>query len=191
MAAGQSSRFGSFKPLACLPDGNTLLSTTYSRIRQVTEHCVVVSAPQHTALHTYCLAQGIPFWTTPVTTRSLGQSIGLAVRAHGNAGGWLIALADMPAINAATYQQILNSMRSDRIVRPVTLDGCPGHPVGFGSDFYQPLVAQSTVEAAHSGGSRAILARHADKLDQLVCNDPGIVLDIDRPSDIKHHHSLR
>lgn len=191
MAAGQSRRFGSAKPLALLPDGACMLDTTYRHILEATDQCTVITAPDHMALHQHCQDRGIVYWVTPVTTQSLGQSIGLAVQAHQTAGGWLIALADMPAISPTTYRYILAAMQSDRIVRPITPEGVPGHPVGFGTDFQQPLVELATPEPLREREARTILAQHADKLDQLMCNDPGIVLDIDRPSDIKHHHFIR
>ena len=57
--------------------------------------------------------------------------------------------------------------------------GRRGHPVGFGREYYGELVALTG-----DTGARHILERDRSRIVLVPVDDPGILLDIDKPGDI-------
>ncbi|MCK7579437.1 MAG: NTP transferase domain-containing protein [Chromatiales bacterium] len=57
--------------------------------------------------------------------------------------------------------------------------GQRGHPVGFSAEFAPALRALQG-----DRGARDLLARHADRLQCLEVDDPGVLLDVDTPADL-------
>ena len=67
------------------------------------------------------------------------------------------------------------------IAAPVLREsGERGHPVGFSRALRVELAAIDGDE-----GARAVIARHRDALIAIEVDDPGIVKDIDTPSDLE------
>jgi molybdenum cofactor cytidylyltransferase len=58
--------------------------------------------------------------------------------------------------------------------------GRRGHPVGFAAGLGAELLA-----ANGDAGARDILARHASSLTRLDVDDPGILIDVDTPGDLR------
>ena len=54
-----------------------------------------------------------------------------------------------------------------------------GHPVGFSAQLRSQLLALDG-----DTGARAILQRLSDRLVRVAVDDPGILVDIDRPEDL-------
>lgn len=114
--------------------------------------------------------------------RGMGAALAAAVRATPEARGWVIALADMPAIAPATMLEVAEALAApgaaaDTIVAP-RLDGMHGHPVGFGAAHGPALGALDGDE-----GARGLLRQaHVQWIDTL---DAGVVRDIDTPLDLE------
>ncbi len=119
--------------------------------------------------------------------RGMGAALAAAVRASGagdanaNSTGWLIALADMPAIAPATIDDLAavlgapNAAR-DTIVAPF-FQGQRGHPVAFG-----PAHGAALAQLDGDEGARSLLATFPiRRLDTL---DAGVIRDIDTPRDL-------
>jgi molybdenum cofactor cytidylyltransferase len=97
-----------------------------------------------------------------------------------NAGGWIIALGDMPFVRQSTVAGVLRMLEaSGRIALPA-YRGERGHPVGFGRRYRDELLAVQGDE-----GARAVVRRHADEIDIVETDDPGILRDIDAPTDLE------
>lgn len=109
----------------------------------------------------------------------MGRSLAAGVRAAPQAGGWLVALADMPYLQAATLSRIAaQPLEPAGIVAP-SYRGRRGHPVRFGAAYGEALRAlQGDV------GARDVLLRHADALRLLEVDDPGVLRDVDTPADL-------
>jgi len=93
------------------------------------------------------------------------------------ARGWIVALADMPMIAPATFQEIaLALVDPGTIVAPV-YQGQRGHPVAFGAAHGPALAA-----LAGDSGARALI----DTLGYtaLQTGDEGVLRDIDLPGDL-------
>jgi molybdenum cofactor cytidylyltransferase len=110
----------------------------------------------------------------------MGASLAWAVSQTPQASAWIIALADMPFIQPATIAQVADAIRRpEALVVPVFREQ-RGHPVGFGQAYLEELVALTGDE-----GARSILHRHVEQVQWLVCDDPGVIKDIDTPADLR------
>jgi len=91
----------------------------------------------------------------------------------------VIALADMPFVSPDTFRRVaLAIVAGSGIIAPV-YGGERGHPVGFRSDLGPALAGLRGDE-----GARTVVAASRDLLTLLPVDDPGILRDIDRPSDL-------
>ena len=96
-----------------------------------------------------------------------------------HADGWIVALADMPWIAPATVVHIRTALeRGAGLVAPFH-HGQRGHPVGFGKNFRDELLA-----CKGDRGARDILQAHARALANVDVDDPGVLRDVDTPQDI-------
>ena len=91
----------------------------------------------------------------------------------------LVCLGDMPFIKSDTYTTLLNSLTSDHIVIP-QFNGQSGHPVGFGSNYFDELRASEGDE-----GGRHVVQAHKNHVQTLLMEDEAIVQDIDTPEDLQ------
>ncbi len=107
----------------------------------------------------------------------IGASIALAVQASPAAMGWIVALADMPDIRADTVRAVRDAIRAGAASAAPFYQGRRGHPVGFGAVCGAELAA-----LAGEAGARAVLGRHRPQ--HIDVDDPGVLLDIDRPEDL-------
>jgi molybdenum cofactor cytidylyltransferase len=191
LAAGRGSRFDPdglrSKLLAPLPDGTPV---ALASARHLLQHCARVLAvlPQHAApprdQHVAALVgllagAGCEILFSEESGAGLGHSLAAGVRATQDATGWLVALADMPALQPRTVALVAQACSApDRIAVPV-YDGRRGHPVAFGSAYYDRLSA-----LRGDSGARAVLQAHAAAVIEVPCDDPGILRDIDTEQDL-------
>jgi len=106
-----------------------------------------------------------------------GRSIATAVAARPQAAGWIVALADMPAIDPATISAVRMAIEGGAACAAPYFNGRRGHPVGFGAVCGAELAA-----LRGDAGGRAVLERHP--VLRIDVNDPGILLDVDRAADL-------
>jgi molybdenum cofactor cytidylyltransferase len=110
---------------------------------------------------------------------SLSAAVHYSAQFNESSTGFVIALADMPYIKIDTISAVAHELNAGAtIVAPAYL-GKRGHPVGFSAKFRTELEQLTGDE-----GARAILKRHADQIQLLECNDPGVLADIDTPQDL-------
>jgi molybdenum cofactor cytidylyltransferase len=92
--------------------------------------------------------------------------------------GLLVALADMPWIEAATYRAVAQGLSQADLCVPV-FGGRRGHPVGFGAWHYGELG-----RLGGDTGARLLLEKHAASVREVAVPDPAIHRDIDLPADL-------
>jgi molybdenum cofactor cytidylyltransferase len=178
LAAGRSVRFGSDKRLALLPDGKTVLEATLINIQASNLPVLVCLANGEDAAAKICDRMCVNFVVCENAKLGMGYTLAQGIVHISGWKGVLVALADMPFVQATTYSQLGKSLFADTIRRP-QCDGRAGHPVAFGANYFGEL-------AAHSGedGARGLLSKYAAKVSTIECADPGVLRDIDRPSDL-------
>lgn len=177
LAAGQSARFGAVKMTHVLDNGKTILNTCVEQYQKSFANVNVV-IPNATKLHQGLTGLDVNIVVSNHTAQGMSQSLIAGVKSQPNADAWLIALGDMPYVQAETASSLAEKATTANIVVPVC-GHRRGNPVIFGRDFYSQLMSlQGDV-----GASQLIKANSSLVLKVLV-GDKGVLTDIDRPEDI-------
>jgi molybdenum cofactor cytidylyltransferase len=182
LGGGTATRFGGAKLLAFRP-GETIpvgLQAARALAAGVGNALVVVRAGDEALARAFREA-GFDVLESPECARGLGASIAAGVRASRDAEGWIVALADMPCVLAATHRAVAAALgRGAKVAAAVDATGRRGHPVGFSAALYAEL---ATLEG--DAGARAVLERHRDRLEAVRVEDTGIFFDVDTPEDLR------
>lgn len=140
---------------------------------------IAVVRPGASQLRALLEAEGIAVVVCPRAHEGMGASLAWGIDAVAQAAGWVVALADMPYIQPATFHQVAAALRRGaRLARPL-YRGRRGHPVGFASTLGAQLRGLTG-----DRGARAIVATHADYLQLIETDDAGVIHDIDVVADI-------
>ena len=186
LAAGRGSRFDAAgavnKLLAPLPDGTPVAVHAARHLKQALGDVVAVvpAAATHGAqidqLAALLAKTGCEVLRCSGAALGMGASLAAGVAARPQAGGWVIALADMPWIAPDTITQVANALDPHHCVAPFHA-GKRGHPIGFGADFFAGLTALDGDEGARRLIDPATLIR-------IETDDAGILRDVDMPADL-------
>ncbi|HYM48658.1 MAG TPA: nucleotidyltransferase family protein [Burkholderiaceae bacterium] len=128
--------------------------------------------PHQPALHELLQREGCELVICEHADQGIGASLACGVRASAVADGWIVALGDMPSINPATIDVVVNALSAGHATAAPSYRGQRGHPVGFSASCRTALLA---LEGDH--GARALLETHPPHL--IAVNDAGILIDID------------
>ena len=180
LAAGSSRRFGSNKLLAPLADGTPLAAAAARQLNAAVPEAVAVLRPGDAELAAVLAAQGLRIVECAQAEYGMGHSLAAGVAAAGTADAWLIALADMPAIKDSTLAVLVAQLAAGSALVAPFHNGQRGHPVGFASGLRTELLSLTG-----DTGAREILVRHAPSLTRLDVDDPGILIDVDTPRDLR------
>jgi len=180
LAAGVGSRFGGDKLLHPLPDGVSIGAQAARNLIAAGLHVVAVVKPGDFPAYDMFEQEGCSVTFCPHAARGMGASIAHGVAFSRRADGWVIALADMPRIKPETIEAVVAALQGGAAIVAPCYRGERGHPVGFGAQFLNDLTRLSA-----DSGARAILDRHKDDIRLIECDDPGVLYDIDRRTDIK------
>jgi molybdenum cofactor cytidylyltransferase len=191
LAAGRSQRFGADKLLAPLPGGTSLAAASLRTLNQVVDHVIAVVRPR--APVTPLLAAGnARIVVAQDADLGMGNSIAAGMRAlmddreatgEGQWISWqgcLIALADMPFVRPDTLVRLLEALREGASLVAPDYHGTRGHPVGFSHQWFPHLAALDG-----DNGARDLLAVHREALRRIPVDDPGVLADVDRPTDLE------
>jgi molybdenum cofactor cytidylyltransferase len=140
---------------------------------------IIIVRPEDTLLMNTYQELGLKVIINQQADKGMAASIITGVQASLNSSGWLIALADMPWIKTQTIQILLQELSKGASLVAPFYKGQRGHPVGFSSQWLDQLM-----QLQGDAGARAILQQHQDELTPLHLNDPGILRDVDYPSDL-------
>lgn len=179
LAAGAAQRFGGGKLLHPLPDGTPLGVASARRLLAALPDVVAVVRPGDDTLAAALAAAGCEVSVCADAVRGMGHSLAHAVAARSNAAGWVIALADMPALTTATIAAVAQAVAGGAVLAAPVYQGRRGHPVGIGSRFRDELL-----RLEGDAGAREIVAAHRAQMVLIDCVDSGVLLDIDRREDL-------
>jgi len=180
LAAGYSRRFGGDKRRATLADGRSLLASSLELPCSMLEEVWLVLRPDE-SITELGLPAGIKLVQHPLTAQGMGHSLAAGAErllAESVADSVAIFLADMPLIRRDSLETLLAHVSADNIVLP-SYQGKHGHPVVFGRDFWPQLAALSG-----DVGAKAVLQQNADAVQIIELDDPGVLQDIDSPTDL-------
>jgi len=176
LAAGHSRRFGKCKLSHPLSTGRTVFAQTYNNIKLAGASKICVVTQTGSKILDGLKAESPNLLSMTIMNSSgLGQSIARGVAQTADWPGWIICLADMPAIPAGEYAQIKNLSHKHAIVRPF-YKGQPGHPVYLSHKFFTQLT-----RLGEDKGASSILTEYAEDVFQFQSTEPGIVMDVDTP----------
>lgn len=188
-AAGTGTRFDAtgarlklLEPAqGCPHAGRPLAVAAALNLKTAVDEVVAVVRPAtcgaQRALHTVLAAVGCRLVVCDHADEGIGASLACGVRATRGAAGWLIALADMPAIAPATIAAVAQALRAGHMAAAPFVGDRRGHPVGFSAACFEEL-ARLTGDA----GARIVLDAHPPL--RVAVDDPGALLDIDTPADL-------
>jgi molybdenum cofactor cytidylyltransferase len=179
LAAGHSRRFGADKRLHPLADGTPMALASARHLAAACVRTLVVIRPDDRELARLLADAGLESVVCPEAEHGMGHSLRCGVAASPDAAGWLIALADMPYIQPASYRAVLDALKDGaRLARPVHA-GKMGHPVGFAAACLPALLALSGDQ-----GGKSIVDADPGALVACPVDDPGVLKDVDRATQI-------
>ncbi len=179
LAAGFSRRFGSNKLLQPLTNGMPLALAAACRLRLAVPEILAVVNADAAELARLFEQNGVPVTVCPHAQAGMGASLAWAVSKTAHASAWIVALADMPLIQPATIAQVVATLDDPAAIAVPVFQEQRGHPVGFGRTYFEELI-----QLNGDRGAQSLLRNHAEYVQWLVCNDPGVVMDIDMPADL-------
>ena len=172
LAAGFSTRFGSNKLLTEI-NGRPLIEYSAAALSPC-DHIIAVARADDDAVLSALNAFDIDCVTNAHPERGMGYSIACAVNASLDSSGWCLLPADMPYLKPSTTQKLIDAMHAGAMLAAPFYQGRRGHPVAFNRQFGGALTALDG-----DNGARSIVEQHAERLSVIVCDDAGVLLDVD------------
>jgi molybdenum cofactor cytidylyltransferase len=179
LAAGAGKRFGGDKLLQPLEDGVAIAAHAARNLLAVTPDVVAVVRWGDFPLYDLLEQEGCHVTMFQGAARGMGASLAHGIGQARAADGWVVALADMPRIRPDTIRKVMGALEEGALIAAPVCKGERGHPVGFGARLRDELLALDGDQ-----GARAVLERHREAVKWVECDDPGVLYDIDRKSDI-------
>ena len=179
LAAGSSHRFGRDKLLASLPDNTPIAVAAASTLVRTVAKVVAVVRPGSEVLQDLLQCCGTEVVVCPDAGDGMGTSLAWGVAKTSDWHGWIVALADMPFVQEETVRAVAEAIAAGADLAAPCFQGRRGHPVGFGRRYRDGLLA---LRGDH--GARDIVAAAGEELRLIPRDDPGVIQDIDSPSDL-------
>lgn len=179
LAAGAGSRFGGGKLLHPLEDGAAIAAHAARHLLAAGLEVTAVVRPGDFPVAELLEQEGCMVTFCAEAAQGMGVSLAHGVGATRDAGGWVVALADMPRIQPETIARVVQALGAGAEIAAPAYQGDRGHPVGFGKRFLHDLQGLSG-----DSGARPVVQRNQALVRLIDCDDPGVLLDIDRRSDL-------
>lgn len=179
LAAGAATRFGSDKLRHPLPHGVTVAVQAARHLKAEVPRVIAAVRPGSAETTRALAAEGCEVVSCERAAEGMGASLACAVRAAGEADGYLVALADMPFVRRTTIAAVREALERGALVAAPYWRARRGHPVGFAGTLRAELEA-----LAGDDGAKRVLEAHAERLVKVSVGDPGVLRDIDRPADL-------
>lgn len=181
LAAGSGRRFDATgnrnKLLQRLDSGDTVAGRAATAMRAALPRVVAVVRPDAGPVGA-CLADlGCELLVCPDAGEGMGASLAFAVSHARDAAGWIIGLADMPYVQAATFFAVLNALRSGADIAAPFYQERRGNPAGFSRRHLSALLAMGGDQ-----GARRLF--QSFPVTEVAVDDPGIHMDIDSMDDL-------
>ena len=178
LCGGAARRFGANKLLA---GAEPIVARAARNLLEGAGHALAVIPLGDAALRAVLEPLGCDVLESDRTARGMGASLAAGVEAAAHAAGWIVALGDMPGVRPDTIRRVKRALEEGAaIAAPFDDAGRRGHPVGFAARLREELLVLDG-----DLGAREVIARHADNLERLRIDDPGIFIDIDTPEDLR------
>lgn len=184
LAAGRSRRFGADKLRFAIAQNEPIAVQACRNFLAGVAEVLAVVRPGAETLAQMLENTGAAIAVCPNADDGMGTSLAYGVNARPNAKAYLIALADMPWIQPITIRHVAHALKNGAAIAVPQYQGKNGHPVGFSADFRSELLALSG-----DTGAKKILQKYHAQIQAIVCDDPGILRDVDVPADIPNSYA--
>lgn len=178
LAAGAGTRFGGGKLLHELSDGTPIGVASWRHLVAALPDALVIVRAGDPLVAAAFEAAGARVKVCRDAYLGMGHSLACGVAATPDAAGWVIALADMPALMPASIAAVAGELQRGASIVVPTVRGERGHPVGFSQAHRQALLALTGDQ-----GARSILQGHPEQVVHLTLNDGGVLQDVDTRED--------
>ncbi len=181
LAAGTASRMGTPKQLARIGE-QTLLEHTLNNLRaahHIEEIVVVLGAAAEQIRPLITHAKVV---LNEAYAEGMARSLQCGLTAlDARADAVLVVLADMPLVKPETLDHLVDdyATHQPQILIPL-YRGFRGNPVLLDKSVFPEIAALQG-----DTGCRAIFGEHLENIRKLDVNDPGVLLDADRPEDLE------
>ncbi|HEX2824738.1 MAG TPA: nucleotidyltransferase family protein [Burkholderiales bacterium] len=179
LAAGAGTRFGGGKLVHPLEDGAPIAAHAARNLVAAGLDVIAVVRSGDFPLADILEQEGCEVTHCAESVHGMGHTLAHGVAEIREAGGWIVALADMPRVRPQTIQAVAAAIKGGAVIAAPFYRGERGHPVGFSA-----RVRDELTQLRGDTGAKAVLARHADEIVRVDCDDPGVLLDIDLRTDL-------
>jgi len=179
LAAGAGSRFGGAKLLHPLEDGAAIAAHAARNLIAAGLNVTAVVRPGDFPLAELLEQEGCAVTVCADAALGMGVSLAHGVSVTRDAGGWIVALADMPRIRPDTIKRVAHALAEGAAIVAPAFHGDRRHPVAFSDRFLHELRVLGCDIVA-----RAVVQRNQALLRVIDVYDPGVLLDIDRRGDL-------
>ena len=179
LAAGAGRRFGGEKLLHPLDDGVAIAAHAARNLLAAVPDVLAVVRWGDFPLYEMLEQEGCRVTMFQGAGRGMGASLAHGVAESRGADGWVVALADMPRLSPETVRRIVSELEAGALIAAPVRNKERGHPVGFGAKLREELLALDG-----DPGARAVIERHRGEVRLVECDDPGVLYDIDRKTDL-------
>jgi molybdenum cofactor cytidylyltransferase len=183
LAAGKGTRFdpGSKrnKLLQVIGDGRLVSVAAAETLRTVLPHLIAVVRDESDALAAALRNAGCTLVTCADADSGMAASLVCGLRHSAEADGWIIALGDMPYVEADTIAALTAALREGADIAVPIYQGKRGNPVGFSRRHLPALLRLSG-----DRGARDLLQTFP--VTPVIVDDDGILRDIDTTGDLPH-----
>lgn len=181
LAAGRGKRFDPTgvenKLLQRLPDGRTVAAASAQKLLEAGLPALAVVRPGTDALAAQLVSLGCEVTVCPDADDGMAASL-VHVLAHAPAAaGWIVALGDMPFVQASTLRALADAVGQGADIAVPTYRGSRGNPVAFGRAHLPALL-----RLAGDQGARQLV--RSFPVHEIPVEDPGILLDVDSRQDL-------
>jgi molybdenum cofactor cytidylyltransferase len=184
LAAGAGERFGGHKLLHPLSGGELIgIAAARNLINSLPKTLAVIRQGDDQLAEQF-EALGLQVVENRQAELGMGESLSAGIDASFDAAGWVVALADMPWISPDTICSLVQRLEQGASICAPVFQGRRGHPVAFGGQWRNQLKA---MQGDH--GARHLLKANQGELVLIATDDRGVILDIDRHSDLANHDS--
>ncbi|MDD4680823.1 MAG: histidine phosphatase family protein [Clostridia bacterium] len=182
LAAGYSSRMGSFKPLLPIGDMTALERVSDTLKKAGIRSIIEVTGFQRERLSPMLTSLGIIEAYNPDFNTGMFSSIKAGINKSllhqaARSSGYFLMLVDCPAVPPEVLKLIIKEHEEhpDSFIVP-SYRGKKGHPLFIPSCFIQEILSHEG-----KGGLKAVTNRHEDKMIRLEVGTEAVVLDMDTP----------
>jgi molybdenum cofactor cytidylyltransferase len=181
LAAGRGTRFdpsGVRNKLLQPLGGSTVVAHSARNLLAALPRVIAVVKPGDSETASSLRGLGCEIVICEDAACGMATSLVTGIHHSQDALGWLVALGDMPHVRPATISALAREVEEGADIAVPLYQGQRGNPVAFSRRHLSLLLALEG-----DTGARGIVRNYPNK--EVAVDDPGILQDIDTPSDLK------